>query len=130
MFSTDFIFRQQEMSGWIQAAMQQNTIVGSLSWLTVGRGLGLPIWPTTQKSLNLPEQSTISKLVNLITELAPLDPPSSLISSRESSGIANSIIWLGVLGPASPINSPAKYVLTVPLFQQLPKSSFPHLELL
>ena len=33
MFSTDFIFRQQEnlvdnleMSGWIQAAMQQNTI--------------------------------------------------------------------------------------------------------
>ena len=27
MFSTDFIFRQPEMSGWIQAAMQQNTIV-------------------------------------------------------------------------------------------------------
>ena len=34
MFSTDFIFRQQEnlvrqpeMSGWIQTAMQQNTIV-------------------------------------------------------------------------------------------------------
>ena len=26
MFLTDFIFRQQEMSGWIQAAMQQNTI--------------------------------------------------------------------------------------------------------
>ena len=28
MFSTDFIFRQQEnlVSGWIQAAMQQNTI--------------------------------------------------------------------------------------------------------
>ena len=27
MFSTDFIFRQPEMSGWIQVAMQQNTIV-------------------------------------------------------------------------------------------------------
>ena len=32
MFSTDFIFRQQEnleleMSGWIQATMQQNTII-------------------------------------------------------------------------------------------------------
>ena len=26
MFSTDFIFRQPEMLGWIQAAMQQNTI--------------------------------------------------------------------------------------------------------
>ena len=26
MFSTDFIFRQPEMSGWIQATMQQNTI--------------------------------------------------------------------------------------------------------
>ena len=25
MFSTDFIFRQPEMSGWIQATMQQNT---------------------------------------------------------------------------------------------------------
>ena len=27
MFSTDFIIRQPEMSGWIQVAMQQNTIV-------------------------------------------------------------------------------------------------------
>ena len=26
MFSTDFIFRQPEMLGWIQAAMQQNTM--------------------------------------------------------------------------------------------------------
>ena len=26
MFSTDFISRQQKMSGWIQATMQQNTI--------------------------------------------------------------------------------------------------------
>ena len=71
-------------------------------------------------------QSTISKLVNLITEFAP----SSLNSSWEFSGIANSIIWLGVFGPASPINSPAKYTLTVPVVQQLPKSSFPHLEVL
>ena len=28
MLSTDFMFKQQETSGWIQAAMQQNTIFG------------------------------------------------------------------------------------------------------
>ena len=26
MFSTDLIFRQQKIQGWIQAAMQENTI--------------------------------------------------------------------------------------------------------
>ena len=55
---------------------------------------------------------------------------SALISSRESSGIANSIIWLGVYGSVSPISFPAKYTTTLPSSPQLPKLSFPQLELL
>ena len=39
MFSTDFIFRQPEMSGWIRATMQQNT---NFTFNQIGLGHSVP----------------------------------------------------------------------------------------